>query len=166
MLVSIVEDFNIYIDFCVWVLQVDGLNVPPFDKHKKGNKILQNQGLTPDRWQEWIIKVVTTQDLRLAVIQDPQTWIEQQLKSQLKLLDWELQGKTEQIDTAALRSSLEQQVTQLIEECEKIIARSGIFSYESIPPDVWTDDSNVQKLLKQIEILRVVSDRPTSFSDF
>lgn len=123
MLVSIVEDFNIYIDFCVWVLQVDGLTVPPFNKHEKGNKILQNQGLTPDRWQEWIIKVIATQDLRLAVIRDPQTWIYRQLESQLKLLDWELQGKTEQIDTAALRFSLEQQVIQLTEECEEIIDR-------------------------------------------
>lgn len=33
------------IDFCIWVLETDGLRVPPFDQHPEGNKALRTRGL-------------------------------------------------------------------------------------------------------------------------
>lgn len=46
------------VDFCVWVLQADGLRVPPFDRHPAGDGSLQAVGLTPDIWRAWLAGVL------------------------------------------------------------------------------------------------------------
>lgn len=46
------------IDFCLWVLQVDGLHVPPFDQHPEGDGSLRSLGLTADDWQTWFLHVL------------------------------------------------------------------------------------------------------------
>jgi hypothetical protein len=48
------------VDFAVWVLESDGLQVPPFNKHPEilGNKILRDLGFTADRWQIWLNHLV------------------------------------------------------------------------------------------------------------
>lgn len=38
------------IDFALWVLVQDGLQVPPFDKHTGGNQILQSVEMTQESW--------------------------------------------------------------------------------------------------------------------
>lgn len=53
------------VDFCVWVLEVDGLQVPPFTHHADGNGQLRAQGLTRSDWQQWISRVVVCRDPRL-----------------------------------------------------------------------------------------------------
>jgi len=57
--------FNQDVDFCVWVLTIDGLKSAPFDQHEAGNRCLQNLGLTVEQWQQWIFRVVVWQDPRL-----------------------------------------------------------------------------------------------------
>lgn len=57
--------FNIMVDFCVWVLEIDGLHVPPFDRHPDGNGTLRARGMDASAWQEWVAMVVATQDQRL-----------------------------------------------------------------------------------------------------
>jgi hypothetical protein len=46
------------VDFCLWVLQVDGLYVPPFDQHPGGDGSLRALGLTADDWQTWFLRVL------------------------------------------------------------------------------------------------------------
>jgi hypothetical protein len=46
------------VDFCLWVLQVDGLRVPPFDQHPDGDGSLRALGLTEDAWQNWFLRVL------------------------------------------------------------------------------------------------------------
>jgi hypothetical protein len=46
------------VDFCLWVLQVDGLHVPPFDQHPDGDGSLRALGLTEDSWQTWFLRVL------------------------------------------------------------------------------------------------------------
>ena len=46
------------VDFCIWVLQVDGLHVPPFDQHPDGDGSLRALGLTEDAWQTWFLRVL------------------------------------------------------------------------------------------------------------
>ena len=41
------------INFCFWVLQVDGLRVPPFDQHQGGDGALRDLGLTEASWRAW-----------------------------------------------------------------------------------------------------------------
>ncbi|MBN4003576.1 hypothetical protein [Nostoc sp. LPT] len=54
-----------YIDFALWVLVQDGLQVPPFDKHTDGNQILQSLGMTPKSWYEWLKLILIRYDNRL-----------------------------------------------------------------------------------------------------
>lgn len=46
------------VDFCLWVLQVDGLHVPPFDQHPDGDGSLRALGLTANDWQTWFLRVL------------------------------------------------------------------------------------------------------------
>jgi hypothetical protein len=46
------------VDFCLWVLEVDGLHVPPFDQHPDGDGSLRALGLTEDSWQTWFLRVL------------------------------------------------------------------------------------------------------------
>jgi hypothetical protein len=54
-----------YIDFALWILVQDGLQVAPFDKHTGGNQILQSLGMTPESWYEWLKLILIHQDNRL-----------------------------------------------------------------------------------------------------
>jgi hypothetical protein len=46
------------VDFCLWVLEVDGLRVPPFDQHPDGDGSLRALGLTADDWQTWFLRTL------------------------------------------------------------------------------------------------------------
>jgi len=46
------------VGFCLWALQHDGLQVPPFDRHPAGNGSLRAAGLTPDGWWGWFQRVI------------------------------------------------------------------------------------------------------------
>jgi hypothetical protein len=46
------------VDFCLWVLQRDGLRVPPFDQHPDGDGSLRALGLTADDWQTWFLRTL------------------------------------------------------------------------------------------------------------
>lgn len=46
------------VDFCLWVLEIDGLRVAPFDRHPDGDAALRQAGLTAQAWQAWFDAVV------------------------------------------------------------------------------------------------------------
>ena len=54
-------DFSREIDFCVWILEVDGLRVPPFDQHSDGDGLLRTVGLDGAGWQSWLVRIVDLQ---------------------------------------------------------------------------------------------------------
>lgn len=49
------------LDFCIWVLEVDGLHVVPFDQHDGGDGSLRATGMDAKSWQNWLIQVVALQ---------------------------------------------------------------------------------------------------------
>jgi len=53
--------FDMMVDFCIWVLEVDGLHVPPFDQHPEGDGSLRATGLDAQGWQSWLMRVVNLQ---------------------------------------------------------------------------------------------------------
>ncbi|MBE9100608.1 hypothetical protein [Vacuolonema iberomarrocanum] len=53
------------INFCVWALEQDGMQVPPFVHHRDGHRRLQNLGMTAEMWQSWFVRVATMLDTRL-----------------------------------------------------------------------------------------------------
>jgi len=46
------------VEFCVWALQRDGLQAPPFDRHPDGTGELRSGGLTAAAWTDWLARVV------------------------------------------------------------------------------------------------------------
>ncbi len=58
---SFSHGFNMMVDFCIWVLEVDGLQVSPFDQHSEGDGSLRAVGLDALQWQSWLIRVVSLQ---------------------------------------------------------------------------------------------------------
>jgi hypothetical protein len=52
------EDAFPPIAFCVRVLVLDGLSVPPFDRHADGDGRLRRFGLDAAMWREWVASVV------------------------------------------------------------------------------------------------------------
>lgn len=50
------------VTFCTWALLVDGLRVPPFDRHPQGDGSLQKAGLEPESWRRWLHAVITRHD--------------------------------------------------------------------------------------------------------
>jgi hypothetical protein len=44
--------------FCVQALVLDGLTVPPFDRHPDGDGVLRLAGLDAQAWREWVEAVV------------------------------------------------------------------------------------------------------------
>ena len=54
-------DLNAALNFCVWVLLVDGLHAPPFDRHPAGDGRLRAVGLDPAGWRAWLEAVLNAQ---------------------------------------------------------------------------------------------------------
>src|SRR5947209_2077699 len=66
-----------WIDFCIWVLEVDGLQVPPFDRHGAGGGSLRALGLDGAGGGAWLQTVVAVQAGREAAENVPmQRWID------------------------------------------------------------------------------------------
>jgi hypothetical protein len=54
-------EVDLGIAFAVWVLLVDGLKIPPFDRHNDGDSQLRAAGLVASGWSDWIQAMVTGQ---------------------------------------------------------------------------------------------------------
>lgn len=61
-LFEMVYGTNNAIDFCIWVLEQDGLQVPPFDQHPNGDGTLRALGMSATDWQQWVTKVAVLLD--------------------------------------------------------------------------------------------------------
>lgn len=66
------------VDFCIWVLEQDGLQVPPFDCHPAGDGRLQARGMDADAWRLWGKRIVLLLDQRMYWhIEDLQTAVDE-----------------------------------------------------------------------------------------
>jgi hypothetical protein len=62
------HSFNMRVDFCIWVLEKDGLQVAPFTAHPKGDGILQSEGFQAHEWKRWTEKIVQLQHQQFQVL--------------------------------------------------------------------------------------------------
>ncbi|MBW4622573.1 MAG: hypothetical protein KME17_24850 [Cyanosarcina radialis HA8281-LM2] len=77
--------FSPDLDFCIWTLEVDGLQVFPFDKHLEGNGVLRAKGMNAQSWQDWVRKIVLLSDQRLNWhVEDIEGKVSQQLAAHQK----------------------------------------------------------------------------------
>jgi hypothetical protein len=82
--------FNPNVDFCIWILEQDGLQVPPFSYHPNGNSRFRELGLSATDWLKWFGKIIKSQDQRLTWhFENPESqnefWPEQQYQQALVL---------------------------------------------------------------------------------
>jgi hypothetical protein len=68
------------INFCCWILLLDGLRVPPFDQHSTGDGSLQELGLTEASWQAWFLRVLDPHQRKQDEEQLRQQWLAEYLK--------------------------------------------------------------------------------------
>lgn len=138
---------NSYIDFCIWVLEKDGLRIPPFDSHPLGNGELQNEGMDAISWQNWLRKVVATQDDRLNWdVENLQRSIEDYLTSFEQMASI----SDREINMPEIESSLEKTVSWQQEQYQMAVARLGNTSQYASPPQVWTGEAKVGEELKKL----------------
>jgi hypothetical protein len=50
------------VDFCIWVLEADGLHVPPFEYHAGGDGSLRAAGLDGESWRAWVEGMIRLKD--------------------------------------------------------------------------------------------------------
>jgi hypothetical protein len=81
--------FNEAIDFCLWILEVDGLQVYPFHLHNSaGTRELQSCGLTVACWQKWFERVIFLQDpylRRMDLRLGAESWADEQVSQIYRL---------------------------------------------------------------------------------
>ena len=51
-------DSSLSVDFPVWVLLVDGLNVFPFSHHENGERVFQALGMNSESWFSWFHQII------------------------------------------------------------------------------------------------------------
>jgi hypothetical protein len=61
-LFEVTYETNDAINFCIWVLEQDGLQVPPFDQHPDGDGTLRSLLLSATDWQQWVTKIAVLLD--------------------------------------------------------------------------------------------------------
>ncbi|MBE9053665.1 hypothetical protein IQ243_25345 [Nostocales cyanobacterium LEGE 11386] len=145
--------FNNHVDFCIWVLKIDGLRVPPFDQHSDGNRILQDKGLDVESWQSWLAKVVATQDYRLHFqVPDLHAKVAEELASLQALTAQMVQqgGTIPVIDWSIVQLSLENVYTWKNEQYQEAVQQVGSLSTQTIPPDIWEGKAEVRDLLRDL----------------
>lgn len=54
--------FNTMVDFAIWLLQSDGLQVAPFDRHDEGHGLFRTMGADARSWRAWLHAIVSMQD--------------------------------------------------------------------------------------------------------
>lgn len=95
-------EFNPYIDFCFWVLELDRLKVSPFNQCCEGNGELQARGLTITSWHNWLFQVVAWQDQRLGWA----GYSEESIVEHLTNLERQAVETNQEIDLLAIRATL------------------------------------------------------------
>jgi hypothetical protein len=154
---------NPNIDFCVWVLQFDGIHISPFDHHKVGNQRLQQVGLDERAWYTWLGTTVATQDNRLCWhIADISKEVEKQLSTSqsVRRQHWSHltqftqrpdeigDSTTQKFDTELERAQLNQYLHWKEQQYQEAAALAGSFSLLTPPSVVWEGEPRVRKQLE------------------
>ena len=129
--ISLYRNWNCEVDFCVWVLQADGLQAGSFRHHADGNGALRARGLTASDWQQWVSRLVVCRDPRLL-------WgINFETEPDLEALDLIAYGAERGIEVESLEQSQ-------LEVMNQQRSRQGMEQYASaiaqLPEDVSLDD--------------------------
>lgn len=158
------ESFSPEIDFCIWVLEGDGLRVPPFDRHAEGDGSLRARSMNAPAWQSWVTRIVLLLDQRLLWhIEDQQSSVAENVDAFERIAAMASKANPQlnlpvQIDGLAIHSSLknlkawqEQQYQQAATAVRQIYGESHPPNiWISNPSDIWDGNPSVGELLREL----------------
>lgn len=156
------EGFNPQVDFCIWLLEVDGLQVPPFNLHSGGDRSLQARGLTPALWSAWFRRVVLLGDQRLNWrIVNLQRHVEEQVTShesvhsRLSAAHPEL--NLSEVSFSSIESGIkrfaqwqEQQYQQAAAAARQFCEESEVVERPASPVQLWNGNPSAEEYLKEL----------------
>lgn len=135
---------NDAIDFCIWVLEQDGLQVPPFDQHPEGDRALRSLLLSATDWQQWVTKVAVLLDYPFGwQVPDPGQ-VRQQIAAQVsQLLALTAEHAPElgvsPLDAPAFVDQMEQRFYWQQAQYQKEKAVVEALYGDQTPPDPWRE---------------------------
>ncbi|MDV3347973.1 hypothetical protein D0962_33950 [Leptolyngbyaceae cyanobacterium CCMR0082] len=150
------------VDFCIWVLEIDGLNVAPFDKHSDGNGSLRETGMTCHSWQSWLNEIVVLRDPRLSwQVPSLQTEINKKVATDMEMIPRILEMNPNISPSSISVQSLEARHRKLLEWQEsqhqialnsipQLLGRSNLPERPSNPVEYWRHDVDVKLLLEKL----------------
>jgi hypothetical protein len=157
------KTFNGYVNFCVWVLQVDGLSVPPFNSHLDGDSVLRKRGLDAESWHTWLARVVATQDSRLyGHVSDIEVQVAKDVSDSKEQINQLIEQGVivPELNWSMISESTRRRLIWQEEQYQRARKQLGDFSRDATPPDVWDGDPGVGETLKQLwERYRLMNNR-------
>lgn len=150
-------EFNPYIDFCFWVLELDGLKVLPFNQCCEGNGELQARGLTATSWRTWLFQVVAWQDQRLGW---DDGYSEEFIVEHLAESKRHAVETNQEIDLLTIRAKLVEELAWKFQQYQQAAAEVGlspspilgtqIYLESPDPPQIWDEELSVGERLKEL----------------
>jgi hypothetical protein len=112
-------DFDLGVNFCIWVLTVDGLHVPPFDRHPEGDGSLQGAGLEPESWRSWLTTVIAR---------------ESAIKTEADLRAWIAEGAYNSASLWSGRPAVGERLAMLWQQYEPLASEWKHRNADTLPP--------------------------------
>ncbi|MBO0794512.1 MAG: hypothetical protein J2P36_26660 [Ktedonobacteraceae bacterium] len=135
-------------NFCIWVLEVDGLRVPPFEHHSEGNGILRAAGLNEGNWRSWVEEMTR--------LKDQHSYASQKLFVQTAndvcrdlLAKGGLPNNPQSEDARHYLQAHMQEFTQLLTQAQQT-QPDLFFPKRMIPLDVWSGSPEGGKRLREL----------------
>jgi hypothetical protein len=136
------------VDFCLWVLEVDGLRAPPFESHSQGNGILRAAGLDEESWQEWVKELIRRNDQSSYTAQKQSVQAANEAFRALQVKA----GSPNDPHSEILRDYMQThpyELTQLLTQARQ--AQPDLFFPKRILPlEVWSGSPEVGKRLREL----------------
>lgn len=149
-------EFNPYIDFCFWVLELDGLKVSPFNQCSEGNGELQARGLTATSWRTWLFQVVAWQDQRLGWA----GYSEESIIEHLANLERHAVETNQEIDLFTRRATLVEDLAWKFQQYQQAATEVGLSPSPTLgtqiylespdPSQIWDGALSVGERLKEL----------------
>jgi hypothetical protein len=134
------------VDFCIWVLEVDGVHIPPFDRHPAGSGPLATSGMPPGQWHDWIHAVA------LAVDRQEYLWVRtDEIADEVRaefIQEYEpklARAGGKGLGTLAAVRGVARVLRELFVRLRRIEKSPRVY-----PPELWTGDKRVAARLREL----------------
>ncbi len=169
------QGYDFGVDFFVWVLEVDGLQVPPFEGHSEGDRSLRSRGMTVESWQSWLTKSVQHLHYgRLLLNHERHILQRQNLQPRMKQFALDA-AKKHNLDLTVVEAKLDRHFARQEEAQQRGLAAARQIYGDATPPDVerdgplsaWEGEPAVSERLRELRSeFRSISQQRSRYWDW